>query len=467
MLATTLFLPTLLPSAQAEPGHSAVALGLTWSTVFPTGYQLYTVGKTRDNGLVAAGLGFYGGGYVAKLDVLGRQEWSREYSFSRYGFVRVYSIEQTRDGGFILAGQANPFGNSPNTNDLTDGWILKLDMHGMMEWGRTIGSPGGQGLGTVTQTSDGGYVASGTINGFLGPNDSSDAWLVRFDSSGNVLWQHAYGGLGRSDANSVQETLDNTGFIVAGDTVAANAEAAWVFKTDNLGNLVWERVYLVTADEHVHWIRDTSDGGYVLWSDVVIKDDEIGYPGIPCRLRACSLILRLNPSGDILWQKLYYSVYVSSIEETRDGGFIEAGGSSNAGLLIKLDGSGNTLWQKSYPGLSFSIALETTNGDFAVLGHDYQLGYQSTIVRTNDQGNIRDCTASLPFNATVKSDFSITTLSETGTINGSSSANVLAPVMSLRNDSILLLIQCDDQNDRNMSRFSIPLWFDLPKVFQR
>ena len=451
-MTMSLFLPTLLPSVQAEPRSSPVRLGLTWSTVFPTGYYLYTIGKTRDNGIIVGGLGFYGGGYVAKLDVLGRLDWSREYSFSQYGFVRVYSIEQTRDGGFILAGDADPYGNAPNAKDRNDAWILKLDVHGMIEWGRTLGVPGGQGFASVIQTSDGGYLAAGTIIGFLGPSDFSDAWLVKFDSSGNVLWQHAYGGFGRSNANSIQEALDQTGFIVAGDTQTTNAEAAWVFKTDNLGNLVWERAYLVTSDEHAHWIRNTSDGGYVLWTDVIIKDDEVnGYPGIPCRARACSLILRLNPSGDILWQKLYpcSSGCVFSIEETRDGGFIEAGASPNAGLLIKLDSSGNTLWQRSYLGLGFSMAEEITNGDIAVLGVDQQVGYRSTIVRTDDRGNIRGCASSLPSSVPVKSDFSTTILSSTEVTTGSSSANVLSPAASVSNALIQTLMPCGHQTNRN------------------
>jgi len=139
---------------------------------------------------------------LQKLSSAGDVEWQRAYGGSER--EEAHSIQQTDDGGYIVAGETGSFGAGGN-----DTWILKLSTAGDVEWQKTYGGSGYSSADSIQQTSDGGYIVVDETGSF-----GLDTWILKLSSAGDVEWQKTYGGSGNDSADSIQQTSDG-GYIVA------------------------------------------------------------------------------------------------------------------------------------------------------------------------------------------------------------------------------------------------------------
>jgi hypothetical protein len=188
-----------------------------------------------------------------KLRPDGTVEWQKTYG--GVGRSDAYSIQQTSDGGYIVAGSTKSFGAGKDNL-----WVLKLKHNGAVEWQKTYG--GAYVLGDATyairQTSDGGYVVAGTTESF-GAGDI-DLWVLKLKSDGAVEWQKTYGGSNYDGAYSIQQTLDG-GYIVAGwtDSFGAGGLDFWVLKLRPDGS--FGHAQGRSIDTSCDFINDTSTSG--------------------------------------------------------------------------------------------------------------------------------------------------------------------------------------------------------------
>jgi hypothetical protein len=156
--------------------------------------------------------------------------WAKTYGGGYSDVAR--SIQQTSDGGYIVAGWTLSFGAGG-----LDFWVLKLDASGQVQWQKTYGGGYSDVARSIQQTSDGGYIVAGWTLSFGAGN--YDVWVLKLNASGNVVWQKTYGGGSDDYAESIQQTSDG-GYIVAGETWSFGAGSAdfWVLKLDANGNVV-------------------------------------------------------------------------------------------------------------------------------------------------------------------------------------------------------------------------------------
>ena len=140
------------------------------------------------------------------------------------------AVQQTTDGGYILAGRASSFW-SGNTNV----WLIKTDANGNKVWDKTFGGSSYDEAYAVQQTSDSGYILAGYTRSFGAGED--DAWLIKTDADGNKVWDTTLGGSNYEEAYAVQQMSDG-GYILAGYTrsFGAGEDDAWLIKTDANGN---------------------------------------------------------------------------------------------------------------------------------------------------------------------------------------------------------------------------------------
>jgi hypothetical protein len=158
-----------------------------------------------------------------------------------------------------------------------DYWIVKLDSVGNITWQKSLGGSGNDEAYTIQQTTDSGYIVAGwTISndGDVTGNHSSlttDYWIVKLDKDGNITWQKCLGGTGYDEAFSAEQTTDG-GYIVVGYTISTDGDVTvnhggrdyWVVKLTSSGSITWQKSFGGTGDDWAYSVKQTSDGGYIV-----------------------------------------------------------------------------------------------------------------------------------------------------------------------------------------------------------
>lgn len=314
--------------------------------------------------------------YVSSNESHSAQYWAKIYEGS--AAERASSIRQTTDGGYVLVGYVND--TYPYYYDI---WVLKLDAEGEFSWGKTYGGDDRDAASSIQQTIDGGYIVAGYTESF--GSGSRDIWILKLDQNGNATWQKTYGGIDGESASSIKQTIDG-GFIVAGNT-GADSGGALILKLDSNGNISWQKTYGGSGGASVSSISETSDGGYIAAGRIFI----LGSEGV--------LILKLDVNGDVSWHKTYSdlsfaSYRVLSIQQTTDDGYILACNYAtsffdDSPVIIKLDSSGDISWQKikwsSAPGHSFT---QTTDGGYIMAGQTVSTHWGNLwVLKIDSNGN--------------------------------------------------------------------------------
>jgi hypothetical protein len=168
------------------------------------------------------------------------------------------SVRQTTDGGFIIAG--NITASAPDSSDV---YLIRTNASGETLWTRSYGGPGNNAGNSVEQTSDGGYVIAGYTTSFGA--GGYDVYLLKTNSSGDTLWTRTYGGTGDDLGTSVEPTSDG-GYVVAGYTTSFGAGGydVYLIKTNSSGETLWTRTYGGTGNDAGYSVEQTSDGGYIV-----------------------------------------------------------------------------------------------------------------------------------------------------------------------------------------------------------
>jgi len=184
------------------------------------------------------------------------QSWSRTFGGSENDWG--YSVQQTSDGGYILFGTTESYGAGDY-----DFWLIKTDAQGNKEWERTFGGSDWDWGTSVQQTRDGGYILLGGTWSY-GAGDY-DFWLIKTDSQGNKQWERTFGGSDWDWGISVQQASDG-GYILLGYTESYGAGSAdfWLIKTDSQGNKQWAKTFGGSEDDQGYSVQQASDGGYIL-----------------------------------------------------------------------------------------------------------------------------------------------------------------------------------------------------------
>jgi len=432
------------------------ATGATWDRTYLSVVPgTSSVEQTKDGGFIMSALSR--GLWVMKANPAGLPEWQKEYTPSGYSVCcdsATRRVMQTSDGGYVIVGTALSNGYATGY----DGWLLKLDKRGSVEWSRTYGGPNDDSFASGRQTSDGGYIVAGNSLSFGSPYDASNGWVLRLDDQGRVLWQEVFPA---QDIFSIDEMNDG-GFLVAGAIGLSGQAVLWVSELEPEGSVAWQAAYalpqIVSTGPNLIFdgmARETSKGEIVVMAEAsgafVVSD---------------ATILKLDHQGSILWEKSYSGggfTQPSSISEMSDGGFILAGRFSQANpsrevggalvglsgpFLLRLDFSGNLLWQSTYGGQNDFLvqAEQTKDGGIIAVGSNAG-GDLERVLKLDSAGGIHGCPVGVPSNATLTGTSAIvanTTIASVNTNATGTSTDVTVTTPSI----LTVQNQCHLQNQQ-------------------
>ena len=207
----------------------------------------FSIIQTTDGGYMLVGEGDC---YFVKLDPNGALQWTR------LSFGTAYSAIQATDGGYAVVGYTSASGAG---ND--DMYIVKVDTGGTPQWNKTVGGTGNEHAYSIVQTTDGGYAVAGGTDSFGA--GGIDMYIVKLDGSGTLQWTRTVGGTGNDVANSIIQTTDG-GYAVAGYTLFFGAPDMYIVKLDGNGTLQWSRAVGGTGGDFANSIIQTTDGGYAV-----------------------------------------------------------------------------------------------------------------------------------------------------------------------------------------------------------
>ena len=266
--------------------------------------------------------------------------WQRVLS-NAYG--TLFKAHQTPDNNFIAVG--------------SDSWgvgykiyLTKWSYTGDSLWTRLIG---------ITDDTDGYWIENTYDRGFIICGSKNRvAYFLKTDSMGNKLWDAFYSGSAvLNQAYCVKQTSDS-GFIAVIRTIPnGNYDNILIVRLNQLGKLIWQKLFLAGNDQYAHEIIQIDESFYVIGS---------AYADI--------YLIKLNAFGDTLWTKRYGTSYPDagySVQLTQDEGFIIGGVSINSSnisksLIVKTDFSGNLQWQRTYSvehnELLYSVRAEPNRG---------------------------------------------------------------------------------------------------------
>lgn len=320
------------------------------------------VRQTTDGGYILVGTtGSYGAGdrdvYLVKADSNGNEVWNK--TFGGGSRDAGHCVQQTSDGGYIVAGYFNWQQNA---------CLIKTDSNGNEVWHKCFGEAWANIFFSVQQTLDGGYIASGMTS--TSGAGGYDGCLAKIDSDGNEVWYKTYGGSANEYLYSVQQTTDG-GYIVVGDTrsFGANGMDVYLIKTDSDGNEVWHNTFGGSGDDDGYWVQQTTDGGYIITG---IVNYQTGSDDI--------YLIKTDSDGNTVWEKTFGGSSVEhgqEVNQTSDGGYIVAGYTTSFGAgdydayLIKTNSAGNLEWYKTFGGPLFDVftsVQQTSDGGYIAAG---------------------------------------------------------------------------------------------------
>jgi hypothetical protein len=350
----------------------------------------YSVQQTSENGYIITGYTYnFSAGiqdvYLTKTNATGDTLWTK--TFGGTGSDYGYSVQQTTDGGYIIAGYTSSFGAGDK-----DVYLIKTTSSGDTLWTRTFGGNQVDIGYSIQQTTDGGYIIAGYTSSF--DLENMDVYLIKTASTGDIVWTKTYGGNNNDVGYSVKQTADG-GFIIAGWTYSfgSGSNDVYLIKTTADGDTSWTKTYGGANGDYGYSVQQTADGGYIISGETLSfgagSDD--------------AYLIRTDASGTPIWSKTFGETdedFGYSVQPTTDGGYIVAGytygtsGNDKYVYLLKTAANGDTLWTKTFGGATgdargYSVQ-QTTDGGYIISGNTNNFGagnYDFYLIKTDSNGN--------------------------------------------------------------------------------
>jgi len=347
----------------------------------------YSVVQTFDKGYVVAGTtSSFGSGstdaYLLKTDSLGNFQWHK--TFGWINIDQFYAVQETADSGLIMAGYTNSFGVGGY-----DMYVVKTDKVGNIDWWKTYGGSNWDFAYSISKTTDGGYILTGGTYSY--GNGDEDIYLVRINSVGDTLWTKTFGGTQQDEAKSAIQTTDG-GFILTGFTKSFGDLDGDVYtiKTDMNGDTLWTYVYHGNMPDFSTDVIETYTGNYIIAGQT--KSFGLGgFDGYKIILSPSGNPVFFNYYGGASNDENFFSIHESLGGRYAMLGFTNSFGAGDKDLLLYIENPYNGFHSATIGGankdIGYSLSQTTDKGyiicgstmSFSILDHIY-------LIKTDSNG---------------------------------------------------------------------------------
>ncbi len=330
---------------------------------------------------------------IVKLNAEGGIIWQKTYGDTNNDYG--YAIIESTYGGYLAVGETTSFGASPS-----DAFIVRVDSGGEVLWAKRIGGSAEDWAVDVKETDKGTYIVLGVTK--IGEAEDAtygyDIFLCGIDEYGNFLWQKQYDG----GANDVAYSLLKTGegdFVIGG---ASNSKGlgdydSFLIKTDAGGVIKWQKFFGTNNDDFGYYVTESKSGGFLLVGETFLKDKDnrIGYSNV--------YVAKIDSFGGDEWQKSYGSGktnYALCAKPAGKYGFVISGTSqettgSYSAWAFKINSAGKIIWKRGYDFSGDEVvysAKPSKDGFLTVLGKvNSGTNTYSFIGKGDKEGKIGSC----------------------------------------------------------------------------
>jgi len=279
-----------------------------------------------------------------------------------------YSVVETRNGGFLIAGMKN-------SGYL---WLMKTDELGEFIWEKTFFEEAGPSstLIKIIKDAEGDYIAVGTAWIF-----TRDIACVKINEHGDLLWNKIYGDNSTEFGKTIIEALDG-GYVIGGIKKVDKEYDIWLIKIDKEGNVIWNKTYDYGGNENIYSITLTWDGGYLILGSISIENQKETW------------VIKINRSGEAEWNKTYSYGIAFSITQARNNNYIITGfvkqNDSESIWLLKINETGGAVWNKTYGSGSGYVITKSPDNNYVVLGATWsnETGTDVLLMKVDEDGNV-------------------------------------------------------------------------------
>ena len=225
--------------------------------------------------------------WAQKLDATGNLEWRRYFGGTMND--RIFKVLQAHDGNFLLIGssESEDF-DINNSNGSYDVWVLKIDTKGTMLWEKSFGGSGIDTGHAAVKTNDGNYLIAGAAisddGDISNSKGNSDAWVIKINDNGEMLWEKSFGGSGFDAAWAIDKGNGIFGtYIIAGNSKSSDGDTSenngendfWVLVIDTNGKLLFEKSLGGSGLDFAYGVIETSDQKIVVVGETESNDIDV------------------------------------------------------------------------------------------------------------------------------------------------------------------------------------------------
>jgi predicted secreted protein len=285
-------------------------------------------------------------GIIVKTNKEGQLIWNKTFGGLRDDLF--WSIIETSDGGYAIAGFARSFGTGNS-----DAWLFKTDNNGNKEWDFQYGNVNDEKAYSILQTDQNDYILVGSTRSF--ENGDVDVFIVKISSKGEMIWNKTIGGYGTDVAWSTVQSFDG-GIVIVGytETLGSGGFDGWLIKVDSEGDVEFNKTYGGNEDERLYSIIQTIDKGFAF----------TGFSGSYGSGGLDVWMIKTDKDGNIEFNKTYggrEDDIAYDILQTSEGNFILSGSTKSYGeglrdvYVVYIDSTGDLIWNSTFGGANEDI----------------------------------------------------------------------------------------------------------------